>query len=100
MFLVIWEFEVKPECAERFVSIYGYDGDWAQLFRKDENYQRSTLVQDPSRSHVYLTLDFWNSREAYESFKACHKEAYLSLDSICDDLTIAERHIGSFEPVH
>lgn len=99
MFLVVWEFEIKPECADRFGSVYGADGDWVQLFRSDENYQLSILVQDPSRPHVYLTLDFWNSREAYEAFKRFHHEAYLSLDRASEDLTLSERHIGSFEQV-
>lgn len=96
MFLVVWEFEVKPECEEQFVSVYGSDGDWARLFRKDENYQHSMLVQDPSRPHVYLTLDFWNSLEAYETFKSSYRESYMDLDKACEDFTISERHIGSF----
>ena len=99
MFLVVWEFEIKPECADRFRLVYGSDGDWVQLFRRDENYRQSILVQDPSRLHVYLTLDFWNSRQAYEAFKQCHHDAYLSLDQASEDLTLAERLIGSFEQV-
>lgn len=99
MFLVVWEFEVRPECEDRFRSVYGSDGDWVQFFRGDANYQLSILVQDPSRSHVYLTLDFWNTREAYESFKQRHHEAYMSLDRACEGLSLGERHIGSFEQV-
>jgi hypothetical protein len=26
MFLVLWEFEVKPECEERFERVYGTGG--------------------------------------------------------------------------
>jgi len=99
MFLVVWEFEIRPECEERFRSVYGSDGDWVQLFRSDVNYQLSILVQDPSRPRVYLTLDFWNSREAYESFKQLHHEAYFSLDRASEGLSLCERHIGSFEQV-
>jgi hypothetical protein len=32
MFLVLWEFEVKPECEERFERVYGTSGDWDSCF--------------------------------------------------------------------
>ena len=35
MFVVLWEFEVKPGREERFERVYGADGEWAQLFRGD-----------------------------------------------------------------
>jgi len=37
MFLVLWEFEVKPECEERFERVYGTGGDWDSLFRRDSH---------------------------------------------------------------
>jgi hypothetical protein len=38
MFLVLWEFEVKPGCEERFERVYGAGGDWDSLFRRDSNH--------------------------------------------------------------
>ena len=35
MFVALWEFEVKPGCEDRFETVYGPDGDWASLFRRD-----------------------------------------------------------------
>src|SRR5882757_4144284 len=35
MFLVLWEFEVKPGCEKRFERVYGPGGDWDSLFRRD-----------------------------------------------------------------
>ena len=32
MFLVLWEFEVKPGREKRFERVYGPDGDWASCF--------------------------------------------------------------------
>jgi len=58
MFVVLWEFEVKPEFERHFERVYGSDGTWAQLFRTDRNFQKTVLVQDLSRPHMYLTLDF------------------------------------------
>jgi hypothetical protein len=99
MFLALWEFDVKPGCDERFESVYGPDGDWVQLFRRDPAYQRTLLLRDPFRDHSYVTCDFWESRKAYESFRQNNLDAYLTLDKRCEELTTAERKIGGFERV-
>ncbi|HTQ60305.1 MAG TPA: antibiotic biosynthesis monooxygenase [Candidatus Solibacter sp.] len=99
MFLILWEFDVKRGSEKEFESIYGPNGDWAQLFRLDPGYQSTSLLRDISRVHVYLTCDFWKSREAYESFRRNHLDVYLALDKKCGELTIAERKIGAFEQI-
>lgn len=97
MFLALWEFDVKQGCEEQFETVYGPDGDWARLFRRDPTYQRTLLLRDPFREHAYLTCDFWESRKAYEAFRKNNLEAYLALDESCEELTLAERKIGEFE---
>lgn len=97
MFLALWEFDVKPGYDERFESVYGPDGDWAQLFRRDPGYQRTLLLRDPIRDRTYLTCDFWKTREAYKLFLQANSDSYHALDKICEHLTTAERKIGSFE---
>jgi hypothetical protein len=97
MFLVLWEFDVKPGCDERFESVYGPSGDWAQLFRRDSSYQRTLLLRDPFRDRTYVTCDFWESKKAYEAFRLNDSDAYLALDKLCEGLTLAERNLGDFE---
>jgi len=97
MFLVLWEYDVKPGCEEVFESIYGPDGDWAQFFRRDAAYQRTLLLCDSFRGHTYLTCDFWETREAYKTFRLTNSDAYRALDKRCAELTLAERKIGAFE---
>jgi hypothetical protein len=97
MFLVLWEFDVKPGCEARFESVYGPDGDWAELFRLDPNYRETRLLRDPARPNIYLTLDFWQCRESYANFKSLHYESYRALDELCEGLTVDEKHIGAFE---
>ena len=97
MFLTLWEYDVKPGFEKRFESVYGPGGDWARLFQRDSAYQRTLLLRDPFRGHTYLTCDFWETREAYETFLQKNSEAYASLDKRCDELTVAERKIGAFE---
>ena len=99
MFLVLWEFDVKPGSEGRFELVYGPSGDWAQMFRSDPAYQRTLLLHDAARDHTYLTCDFWNSRAAYENFLRNNRDAYLALDKKCEQLTLAERKVGAFESV-
>ena len=97
MFVALWEFEVKPGCEEQFEKVYGPEGDWAQLFRRDPNYLETRLLRDTVRGSVYLTLDFWNSQEAYEQFMKTHVPEYERLDAASEGLTLRERRIGGFE---
>jgi hypothetical protein len=63
MFLVLWEFEVKPGCEQRFERVYGPGGDWDSLFRRDPHHERTELFRDTVKPRVYLTADFWKSRK-------------------------------------
>ena len=99
MFVALWEYEVKSGGEERFENAYGPDGEWARLFRNDSSYSETRLLRDPFRPAIYLTLDFWNSREAYEQFMAIHKDKYKMLDAAGEELTSKERRIGWYELV-
>ena len=99
MFVALWEFEVKPRCQERFQKVYGPGGDWAKLFRSDSNYQYTQLLHDSEHPAIFLTLDFWTSRQAYENFMASHAAEYERLDAVGEELTRGERKIGWFESV-
>jgi hypothetical protein len=97
MFLVLWEFEVKPGGEERFQQVYGPGGDWDSLFRTDSNHVGTRLFHDTNRSGVYLTADYWLSRKSYEESLALRRSEYTDLDAATENLTLNERHVGSFE---
>jgi heme-degrading monooxygenase HmoA len=97
MFVALWEYEVKPGCEKRFEKVYGQEGDWARLFRSDSNYQETRLLHDPARPAIYLTLDFWTSRQAYENFMASNAAEYKRLDAAAEKLTLREGKIGWFK---
>jgi heme-degrading monooxygenase HmoA len=99
MFVALWEFEVKPGCEERFEKVYGPDGEWAKLFRSDSCYIETRLVKDTFRRGAYLTMDFWQSRKAYQAFLASHKSQYQAMDAQADKLTSKECRIGWYELV-
>jgi heme-degrading monooxygenase HmoA len=96
MFVILWEYEVKPGCEKRFEGSYGPDGDWNRFFRSDAHYRETRLLRDPFHSNRYLTADFWDSREAYESFQRDNREEYHALDASFEELTVRESHVGSF----
>jgi hypothetical protein len=97
MFLVLWEFDVKPGLESRFEKVHGPDGDWAQFFRGDPHYRETRLLRGALRPRADLTLDFWDSRDAYAHFRQQNREAYLVLDHACEAMTLSEKHLGSFD---
>jgi hypothetical protein len=68
MFLVLWEFEVKPGNEERFEQVYGPGGDWDSLFRSDPGHMRTRLFRDTARTGVYLTADHWPPKNPTRNF--------------------------------
>jgi hypothetical protein len=97
MFLVLWEFEVKPGCEEQFVTVYGPGGDWDSLFHRDAHHAGTQLFRDTARPLTYLTADYWLSRESYEEFLQVQKADYHTLDAATANLISAERRIGAYE---
>jgi hypothetical protein len=96
MFVILWEFEVKPGNQVRFESAYGPDGAWAQLFKRDPHFRKTRLVPDPSRPLYYFTLDFWDCESSYRNFLNSNQAAYKELDACFAELTRQERHVLSF----
>ena len=96
MFVALWEFEVKPGCEEKFERVYGAEGEWVKLFLQDSTYRGTRLVKDARRDRVYLTLDFWETREAYENFKKEKRADYQRIDRECEGLTARESRLGEF----
>jgi heme-degrading monooxygenase HmoA len=96
MFVILWEFEVKPGSEDRFQNAYGPAGSWARLFQRDPHYRGTLLQRDPARPHYYFTIDLWDSEAAYQTFLSAYRVAYGELDHDTAQLTSHERHILSF----
>lgn len=97
MFLALWEFEVKSGCADRFQCAYGPQGEWVRLFRTDPDFIETRLLQDAAAPNKFITLDFWQTRDAYETFKELNHAAYAALDRDFENLTVFENCIGMFD---
>ena len=93
----VWEYEVRPEHVAAFEALYGADGDWARLFRRAEGFVETRLYRDTARSMLYLTIDRWHSRAAFEAFVQTAGPAYAALDRRGAALTVRECHLGAFD---
>jgi hypothetical protein len=47
-------------------------------------------------SAVYVTIDRWESRDAWMAFHDAHRAAYDALDKECENLTTREEPIGDY----
>jgi hypothetical protein len=95
LFLTLWEFEVKSGCEELFEQAHGPEGEWVRLFRRDARYRGTRLLRDAGRERVYVTMDMWESPEAYEEFREKWAAECAEVDKKCDRLTVGEGHLAS-----
>jgi heme-degrading monooxygenase HmoA len=97
MHLVFWRYRIAPGAAAAFEALYGSDGDWARLFRRDPAYRGTELLRDTADDDCYLTVDRWDSRAAYEAFLQAARADYAGLDRRGDALTIEEARLGAVD---
>jgi quinol monooxygenase YgiN len=96
---IVWEFRVRPERRHQFEFSYDSNGNWAALFRRSSDYQETILLRDSSQNGRYLTIDRWESEEAFRRFKQEFAAEYAAIDAQCEALTESERLVGVFERV-
>lgn len=99
MYVVIWKFRVRHGADAVFRKIYGPSGDWATLFRTSPGFLGTELLRDLEGGHRYMTIDRWQTRQAYESFRRERSAEYAALDSEGAHLTDVEALVGEFTAV-
>lgn len=97
MFVIIWEYQVKPERVTAFERIYNSDGLWVELFRKGEGFLGTYLLRDERHPHRYITIDRWQALDDYEKFLQQWSTEYSTLDAQCEGLTERESLQGKWE---
>jgi heme-degrading monooxygenase HmoA len=93
----LWEFTVDPDLVEEFTQEYGPNGSWVALFRQAPGYVGTLLLRDSRNSRRFITIDRWESADAYRSFRATFSGEYAALDERCERLTARESSLGAFE---
>ena len=100
MYVIIWEYRVKPNRSAEFERIYNPHGTWAELFKKGKGYIDTELFRDEKLPHKYITIDRWESFQDYEDFREQWKEEYEALDAQCGGFTEKETLLGKWVTVN
>jgi heme-degrading monooxygenase HmoA len=98
-YVIAWEFQPKVGAEQRFEELYRSDRIWAQLFQQGEGFVGTEHGRDHRDTRRYRTLDFWESKAAYEKFRMERVSHYAAMDARCESLTEFERELGQFERV-
>ena len=98
-FAYVWEYLVSEDQIDAFRRVYGPNGDWVALFRRDDEYLRTDLYQDVDDPRRFVTTDFWTSQAARDAFRQTFKKDFDELDRRCETLTKEERFLGDFHTV-
>jgi heme-degrading monooxygenase HmoA len=96
LYVIVWEFQIRPDAEKEFIEQYGPEGIWARFFRQSDGYLRTELVRDVAVERRFLTLDYWQSEEQFSSFRKEHPAAYERLDKELEGLTERETRLGAF----
>ena len=97
-YATLWEFTVAAARQAEFETHYGPDGSWARLFRLANGYLGTELLRDRANPLRYLTIDRWESREAWQAFRRAHAAEYERLDHEFESLTTREVPLGEYVP--
>lgn len=96
-YTIIWRYRVRPGALDAFLAAYNPGGAWATLFRQAEGYLETQLLRSCSDPLMFVTLDRWQTRADFESFKARFLRDYRTLDDQCGAFTVSEEPVGDFE---
>jgi heme-degrading monooxygenase HmoA len=97
VFVRIWQFRVASERAEEFRRVYGPAGAWAELFAREIGFLGTELLQSTSDPDIFVTMDSWDSPEAWAAFLRAWGDDYTALDHQTQSLVTSEDEIGAFE---
>jgi heme-degrading monooxygenase HmoA len=95
-YVLVWEYRVAREASAAFEDLYGSGGGWVRLFSLGPGFLGTELLRDAHDGLRYLTIDRWESADAFAAFREAHAGRYRVLDAEGERLTEAERFVGAF----
>lgn len=96
MHVVIWEFKVKTECTSDFIALCGGSGEWANWFQQSPDYIETDLLKLNETEGVFVTIDKWKSKSAYDQFYNSDPVTFNRLDQKGETYTLEENLIGAY----
>jgi heme-degrading monooxygenase HmoA len=94
---VFYRYRVHPQQVRAFEHAYGQNGPWVQLFARHPAYRRTRLFRHKTDPHIYVTVDVWETKEAYDDFRAQNADEYNRLDAQLAMLKLEEHLLGYYE---
>jgi heme-degrading monooxygenase HmoA len=95
----VWEYRVPAASEAEFLERYRPGGAWTQLFERAEGWLETRLLKDTSVEGRYVTIDRWQSAEAFAAFRGRFAREFEALDVECAALTGTETELGCFTEV-
>jgi len=92
----IWAYQVLPGKVDDFYELYGPKGSWVALFRRAPGYLDTQLLLDRIQAGRFVTIDRWESKVAFTSFRDKFAEEFDRLDRLGEQLTSHEVLLGEF----
>lgn len=96
---IIWEYEVAEGHRAAFEAAYGPAGPWAGLFGKAKGFIAVELFRSADGAGLYFTIDQWDTKEAFETFRRDFAAEYEAMDKSFDGLTTSETRIAAITEV-
>jgi heme-degrading monooxygenase HmoA len=97
MIEVFYRYRVHPAQVKAFEHAYGPHGPWAALFRRHPGYRRTRLFRHNAEALIYITIDVWDSKQAYDEFRSENSADYNRLDAQLSLLKLEEHLLGYYE---
>jgi heme-degrading monooxygenase HmoA len=98
MYVILWEFGVRPDKVDAFLTAYRSDGTWAKLFARTDGYLGTELLcsVDTENGPRFVTIDRWRAEDDFVRFQQEFGSEYRALDTELEGLTFSERKLGVF----
>lgn len=96
MYMYMWQYHVSSDAVVEFQRAYGPDGEWVALFKRAKGYISTELNRHFTDPNRFITLDYWQSKNACDDFRKRFSKEFNELDRRCRKLSNSETYIGSF----
>jgi heme-degrading monooxygenase HmoA len=94
---IFYRYRVHPVQARAFEHAYGPTGPWAKLFARHPGYKHTRLFRHKKEEDVYVTIDVWESKADYDTFRRMYAADYRRLDKQLALLKLEEHLLGFYE---
>ena len=95
-YVYIWEYKAKNNSIKEFEEFYNSQGTWVELFKLANGYIKTDFFKDKIEHNRFITVDYWESYEAYDQFRIDFDEKFQELDQKCAHYTLGEKKMGEF----